>query len=269
MSHKDYGQKGIANDVEYGKGGPRLVVDTGVIKSTQNDGSTLEEFKGATPTSADSFATKEYVDTRAGAPVTGQINGGSPPAVVNGALYICTTTGGAYTEKNLYYGKGGSWVEKVPVEGQSIHVTDALSGGNQEYEADHIYVYDADNTEWDDIGPAAAATKIVKSERLAFDYTDTGANNVGSSLPANAKVRGVKLNVTQIFDGTTPVVKVGDSVDDDRHMTEAENDLETVGVYQTEVAHLYGSSTQVVATVTIGGSPSQGTAELEVEYSIA
>jgi hypothetical protein len=188
--------------------------------------------------------------------------------VVNGALYICTTTGGAYTENYLYYGKAGSWVEKVPVEGQSIHVTDALTGGNVEFAADHVYVWDADNTEWDDIGPAAAATKVVKVERLSFDYTDTGVNAVGSALPANARVRSVKLNVTQLFDGTTPVVKVGDSVDDDRHMTEAENNLAVVGVYQTEVAHTYGSSTQVNATVTIGGTPSQGTAELEIEYSL-
>jgi len=266
MSHKDYGQKGVGNDVELGKGGPRLVVDTGVIKSTQNDGSTLEEFKGATPTGPDSFATKEYVDTRAGAPVTGQIDGGLPPGVVNGALYICTTSGGVYTEKYLYYGKGGSWVEKIPVEGQSIHVTDSLTGGNQEYLADHIYIWDADNTEWDDIGPYD--TKTIKAERVSLAHTDTGSNNVGSALPANAKVRSVKANVTQVFDGTTPVLKVGDAVDDDRHMTEAENDLETVGLYQTEVAHLYGSQTQVTATLTIGGSPSQGTVEIEIEYSL-
>lgn len=266
--HKDYGQKGLSGDVELGKGGPRLVVDTGKIKNTQNDGTTLEEMLGAAPTDPDSFATKEYVDTRSGAPVSGQINGGSPPAVPNGALYICTTTGSAYTEKYLYYGKASQWLEKVPVEGMSIHVTDALSGGNVEFDADHIYVWNADNTEWDDIGPAASATKVIKSERLAFDYTDTGANNIGAALPANAKVRNVKLNVTQTFDGTTPVVKVGDSVDDDRHMTEAENDLTEVGIFETNVAHIYGGSTQVVATVTIGGTPTQGTAELEVEYSI-
>lgn len=269
MAHKDYGQKGVASDVELGKGGPRVIVDTGVPKVTQNDGATLEEFKGAAPTTADSFATKEYVDTRAGAPVTGQIDGGSPPSPSDGVLYICTTAGGSFTEKYLYYRKASAWVEKVPVEGQSIHVTDALTGGNQEYLADHIYVWDADNTEWDDIGPAAAATKTLKSERLSFDYTDTGVNNVGAALPAAAKVHAVKLNVTQLFDGTTPVVKVGDAVDDDRHMTEAENDLTEVGLFQTEVSHLYGSGTQVTATVTIGGVPTQGTAELEVIYSIA
>jgi len=269
MSHKDYGQKGVANDVQFGKGGPRLVVDTGVIKSTQSDGSTLEEFRGAAPTDPDSFATKEYVDTRAGAPVTGQIDGGSPPTPGDGVLYICTTAGGTFTEQYLYYRKGGQWVEKVPVNGQSIHVTQDLLGGNQEYAADHIYIWDGDNTEWDDIGPTAAATKTIKTERLSFDYTDTGVNNIGTALPAGAKVRNVKLNVTQLFDGTTPVVKVGDAADDDRHMTEAENDLTVVALYETNVAWLYGSGTQVTATVTIGGTPTQGTAELEISYSLA
>jgi len=266
VAHKEYGQTGVASEVEFGKGGPKLKDESGKLTAYQNDGATLQEVEGAAPTGPNAFATREYVDTRSGAPVTGQIPGSSPPAVVDGAFYICTETGGAYTEKNLYYGKGGSWIEKVPVEGMTIHVTDALTGYNQEYLADHVYIWDADASTWNDIGPYN--TKTVKTERVTLAFGDTGVNNIGSALPANARVRSVKANVTQTFDGTTPVLKVGDASDDDRHMTEAENDLETVGLYQTEVAHLYGSQTQVTATLTIGGTPTQGAVALEIEYSL-
>ena len=112
MTSKNFGLQGIGADVQLGKGGPRVVVDTGVVKATKADGVTLEELKGAAPTTSDSFATKEYVDTRAGAPVTDQIKTGAE-AVVNGALYICTAAVAgppAFVEKKLYYGKAGAWV---------------------------------------------------------------------------------------------------------------------------------------------------------------
>lgn len=266
MSEKNFGQKGVADDVQLGKAGPRIKVDTGVPEIRKPDDSGYEELRGLAPTDPNSFATKEYVDTRAGAAVTGQIDGGAPPGVADGALYICTTTGGAYTEKYLYYGKDAAWNEKVPYEGQTIHVTDALTGGNQEYLADHIYMWDADNSEWDDMGPYD--TKTVKAERITRVFGATGIVNIGAALPANAVVRSIKANVTALFDGTTPVLKVGDGVDDDRLMTEAENDLTIVGLYQTEVAHKYGSSTQIISTLTIGGSPSVGAVEIEVEYSL-
>lgn len=271
MPFKNYSQKGLADDVQLGKAGPRFVVDTGVVKATKADGTTLEELKGAAPTTSDSFATKEYVDTRAGAPVVGQINGGAPPAVVNGALYICTTTGGAYTEKRLYYGKAAAWVEKIPVEGQSIHVTDALTGGNQEYLADHIYVWDLDNSEWDDVGPYTALTKAMKVERAAVSHDNTEGQEVvvGDALPANAVVLGAVVSVSEVFNGTTPTLKIGEPIPGttDRIMTTAENDLKTVGIYKVETRHLYGAGQQVVATITPNTSTT-GHATVDLIYAL-
>jgi hypothetical protein len=255
MTSKNFGLGGIGADVQLGKGGPRVVVDTGVVKATKADGVTLEELKGAAPTTSDSFKT------------------GAEP-VVAGALYICTAAVAgppAFVEKKLYYGKAGAWVEKDPVEGQTIHVTDALTGGNQTYLADHIYVWDADNSEWDDVGPYIAATKVMKTERGAVSHSNSEGQevNVGDALPANAVVLGAVVAVSEVFDGATPTLKIGEPIGGttDRIMTTAECDLKTVGIYKVDTRHLYGSSQQVVATITPDTS-STGHATVDLIYAL-
>jgi hypothetical protein len=71
----------------------------------------------ADPTTDGDAPNKRYLETTADVRVTGQINGGAPPAVVNGVIYVCTTTGGAYTEKRLYRGESAAWVEYIPTAG--------------------------------------------------------------------------------------------------------------------------------------------------------
>jgi hypothetical protein len=51
-----------------GSAGLKLTDDTGALKITAADGTTLAEAKGATPTTNDSFTTKSYVDGALGAP---------------------------------------------------------------------------------------------------------------------------------------------------------------------------------------------------------
>ena len=78
----------------------------------------------------------------------------------------------------------------------------------------------------------------------------------------------VKVNVTQAFDGTNPQLKIGDAVDDDRLMTANENNLKVVNLYFTENYYYYGASTQVVANLTIGGTPTQGQCDVYIEFAI-
>jgi len=150
----------------------------------------------------------------------------------------------------------------------TVGITDALTGGTDEYTADHVYLWDADNTEWDDIGPGpATASKRIEQRTADLAHTDTTVN-IGAVVPLGAKILRVRVDVTQAFDGTTPTVKVGDGVDDDRLMTDAENDLEAVELFTTEGQYAYGSSTQLVATVATSGA-SQGLANVTVEFANA
>lgn len=269
MTSKNYGQNGIGTVVEFGKGGAKMQNVAGVLESRNNANDAFAVFRAATPVNDNDVATKAWVEKRYGVAVTGQIDGGAPPAAgTPGRIYICTTAGGAYTLNYLYRDNGASWEEIIPYEGQVIGVTDALSGGTVEFLADHSYIWDLDNTEWDDIGQSSSTdAKKVEQRTVDIAHTD-GAVNVGAVVPAGAKVLRARVNVTQVFDGATPTVKIGDAVDDDRLMLEAENDLEATGLYVVDVQYTYGASTQIVATVTTSGA-SQGLANVTVEFANA
>lgn len=269
MATKNYGQTGLAGTVELGKGGSKIKDSSGVVELRNNADSAYAIVRGDHPVGDNDLVTKRYLETRADVQVTGQINGGSPPAVVPGAVYIVTTAGGTYALKELYYGGAAAWEAITVPEGLTVVITDALTGGTDEYEADTIYVWDEDGSTWVKVGPSADVTGVEKNERVTIDYTDVGDNNVGSAVPTNGIVNKVLVNVTQAFNGTTPALKIGDVGDDDRLMAVAEVDLTTVGRYVVDCYHLYGSATQVLANLAIGGTPTAGQCDILMIWSKA
>lgn len=268
MPSHNYGLEGIAEVVELGKDGPKVKANTGVVELRDNADTAYAVARGADPVGDDDLVTKRYLDTRASIAVTGQIDGGSPPAAgTAGRIYVVTTSGGTYSVNELYRDDGSAWVEITRTEGLRITVTDDLSGGTVEFLGDHVYVWDEDASEWDDIGPAPALTRAVRNERITIDYTDSGDNNVGAAVPANAIITGVKVSVTQAFDDNSADLIVGDAVDADRFMRAQDVKLKTVGVYEVSNLYLYGVQTQVIANLTPGTS-TQGQALIYVEYGI-
>lgn len=267
---KNYHLDGIGLNVEIGKRGPRIKGDySGAIDHRNQADDAFVIVRGDHPVGDNDLVTKQYLETRANVIVTGQIDGGSPPAAgTPGRIFICTTAGGAYTLKYLYRDNGTSWDEIVPVEGMIISVTDALTGGTDEYEADHLYLWDADGSTWVDLGPAPVVTSVVRSARLTFDYTDTGANLI-VTVPVNAIVTKVLLNVTQAWDDVLPYVEVGDATDPDRLMESSCSDLMKVGLYVADCFYLYGSSTAINVTLDNNtGIPTQGQATIIVQYDL-
>ena len=268
MTSKNYGQTGVAGNVEFGKEGPRIRDDAaGAAMGVRNqaDDDYIPLRVGA-PVNENDAVSKKYLETRADVRVTGQIDGGSPPAPSTpGRIFICTTAGGSYTLKYLYRDSGTSWEEIIPGEGLTIRVTDDLTGGTDEYIADHIYLWDADNSIWKDMGPNPAESDVIKGHAIEFDYTDTVINLI-RNVPSGARALRVKISVTQIFDGVNPEAEVGDAVDPDRLMPANENNLKRVDVYVSEVLYLYGSATDVNLTLTIGGTPTQGQGVALIEY---
>jgi len=267
MAHKDYSQSGVGSTIELGKGGAKIKNSSGVVENRNNADDDYAVVRGATPVADNDLATKAWVEKRYGIAVTGQIDGGSPPAASSlGRIFICTTAGGAYTLNYLYRDTGAAWEEIVPVEGQVIGVTDALTGGTVEFSADHSYIWDLDNTEWDDLGPSAGTDSGKYDTRtVTLAHTDTGANNIGAAVPLNATVVGVRANVTQAFDGTSQSLIIGDAVDDDRLMLAAENELDEAVLFDAVTEYTYGSSTQLVATLATT-TPSQGQCKITVTF---
>lgn len=265
---KNYGLTGVGTELEFGIDGPKLVKSGNTIETRTNDGTALVELKSATPTTDDSVVTKGYLERTVNVVVTGQIDGGAPPAVVNGAIYICTTTGGTYTQEYLYRGESGVWVEIVPFAGMKIAVTVPLTGGAIEYLGDHVYLWDADASDWLEIGPYVSNTaKVVKSERADLAFNTASPLNIGSPVPANGRPFRVIVNVTQAFNATGPALSIGDSINTSRLMTTGEVNLKKVGIYVADCYYNYASATQIIGTFVQGTGGSAGQAQIEYVYT--
>jgi len=257
MATKNYGLVGLGGNVELSKGGARLKNVAGVIEARNNVDDAYAIVRGDHPTGLNDLVTLQYLKTKGDVIVTGQINGGAPPVAGTPArVFVCTTTGGSYTVKHLYLDDGAAWVDVGPAEGQSMAVTDALTGGAIEFLADHSYLWDSDGSNWNDIGPSTLTeSKHLLQRTVDIAYTDTGVVNIGTAVSANGRVLGIWINVTQVFNGTTPTLIVGDAGDTDRFVATTEVDLKTIGLYKLDVSHLYSVLTQVYATV----APDSGT----------
>jgi hypothetical protein len=344
----------VRDVLQFGSGGPRLgrnYLSTEGLDALNKAGDGFVAMRGASPDTDDGFVTKRYLEVRAGAVVTGQINGGSVAAVVNGAIYICTTAGGVYVLKTLYRGESGAWVAYTPFDGQSIKVTTALSGGTNTYSADHVYLWDATTSAWLDQGSSADLTthagltaahgatgavvgttnsqslgaktldntctvnikdtsltvqaageatsraqllvsgvtagqtriltvqdkditvadeaKKLEVRTVAITFSNTGANNVGAVVPAGAKVLAVLVKVTELFNGTSPTLSVGKAGAVDELQATTDNDLTKTGMNPVWALLTYASATQLIATLSVTGSPSTGACEIAIIFARA
>ena len=59
---KNFGQKGVANDLQLGRRGPRVIVSSGVVQFRNVDNSAYANIEVADPITGDQAATKRYVD---------------------------------------------------------------------------------------------------------------------------------------------------------------------------------------------------------------
>jgi hypothetical protein len=269
MASKNYGLGGVGSSVELGKGGARVKNSSGVVEARNNADNAYAKIRADHPTGMNDVVTLQYLKTKGDVVVTGQIDGGAPPAAgTPGRVYVCTTTGGGYTVNHLYFDNGASWDDVGPAEGQSMAVTDALSGGAVTFLADHAYLWDTDGTVWVDLGPSAGSASKHLVQRTVDIIHTSGAVNVGAEVSANGRVLTISINVTQAFNGTAPTLTVGDAGDADRFATVDESNLKEAGLYRLDVSHLYSVLTQVTATVVPDGS-SAGAANITLTYAEA
>lgn len=264
---KNFGLSGVGSTIQLGKAGPKLKNNSGAIEAKNAADNAFAVFRVGNPVGLDDAVNRRYIETRANVIVTGQINGSSPPAVVSGVTYLCTTTGGTYTAGRLYFGENAVWNEIIPQEGLTISVTDALTGGTLTFAADHRYLFDSDSGNWVDIGPAPAETKLIKAVRTTLAFNSAGTVNIGSALPTNATVSKILVNCTQAFNGVSPTVTFGVAGQVAELGAANESDLTTTGVYVIDCFKTYVSNEQLIATY-VAGISSTGAASIEVHYSI-
>jgi len=278
---KNYRQSGVSNILEFSKGGAKVKNSTGVIEARNNADAAYAVVRGADPVGSNDFVTKQYLLANANVTVIGNIYdvGATTPgstqftsAGQEGYLAICNESVGAFTIDNLYRldtwltdVATSSWTEIVASEGLRFVMSDASSGGTDSYSADHIYIYDADGTEWIDIGPAAAATAISKNLQAALVFGTSTPVAIGTPSIANSVITKVIVDVTTAFDGTAPLLDIGISGTVDLYMDQTEIDLKTIGVYVVDVYKLDAGPTAIIGTYAADSS-SAGAASIMVKY---
>lgn len=263
---KQYGLAGVSGDVELGRGGVRIRSESGVLVARQNNGSTSARVAGADPQTDMDFVTKGYLERKADIIVSGSLNGGSPPAVVNGQVLFCTATGGGFTSGELYRGESGVWTLLPKFAGMKISVTIAGIGS---FQADSLYLWDVEGTSWILIGATPATTAVKRY--LSFDITmatPTGVNAI-SNLPSGAIVTSVLVQVTTVFNGTSPTIAVGFATDTPTAnagaMATDEVDMKTLGLYQAD-ARLVNPSSQNLNINYTKSTSTTGQLNVLVEY---
>lgn len=273
MATKNYLLTGVGSTLELGKGGSFIdnATTAGVVAFVDAVGGTPVEVRAATPdgTNANQIVTVGYLASlNASLIVTGQFDGGALPGVpAAGTVYVCTTAGGAYAIGDLSRSDGTAWNRLAALEGRSIHVTDALAGGTIEFLADHIYLWDADASEWDDIGPASSASSGIITE--AFDFNDqTGvAIDFASTLPAGTSVIKVVVRVTTAFTTASgATIDIGTTGAADEVMDQDYIDLEAAGNYVSEEYLATPTAQQPIFTVSATAAAA-GAGVIELHYA--
>lgn len=103
----------------------------------------------------------------------------------------------------------------------------------------------------------------VGSVSATVDLATAGTVTIGT-IPANATVFEVRVNVTTASDATT-LVDIGDGVETDRYMTDAEIDAEATGLYSADCFVTIGGADET-ANATVATPGTTGSATVIVFY---
>jgi len=179
--------------------GPRVKNNSGVFQSRNSDDTAFVRFQVATPTADDDAVTKLYADTLEKPLIVARQADTSAALPSNTGVrgfVAVTTPGTGAVIGDLLYDDGtaaGTMSILSAIEGRTIAVTDALTGGSIEFDADSIYIWDDDGTSWLKIGDVGSVTGATRVVRFAIG---TATVDSSSTIPANARVTSAWIDVT-------------------------------------------------------------------------
>lgn len=247
-------------------------LSTGELEVRNAANTTYANLRVAAPVGDNDAVTKKYADTLSKPViVTAQFDGNNALPANTGTRHfeVVSTTGPQASIGDLIFDNGtgvGTAEVLTAVEGRTIAVTDALSGGTVTFDPDSIYIWDADGTTWVKIGDVGAVTGALRVIRYAI--TNAATQDSTTQIPANARVLSTKLVITTSYSGgaTISIGQPGNltllqATSDNRPQAASGN------IYEVEEDIAWGGSAAVVRT-TVGGSPAAGAGTVIVSYSV-
>lgn len=261
----------IATIFSFGLGQAQIKSQAGgtILEVRNSDDSAFGILRGAAPVGDNDYVTKKYADTlekplivsrQADCSVAISNNTG-----VRGFVVVTTAGSGAAIGDILYDNGSGSGTMEIlaAVEGRTLAITDTLSGGTISFDADSVYIWDADGTQWIKIGDIGSVTGAVRMIR--FTITNAASQNSVNSIPQNARVRRCWLEITTVYSGGA-TISIGYSGSTSAFMATTDNTPQRLAAYEADQDTQVPTAQPVL--VTVAGAPAAGAGVVIAEFSL-
>lgn len=261
----------IATIFSFGLGAAQIKSQAGgsILEVRNQDDTAFGIMRGDAPVGENDYVTKNYADSlekpiivsrQADCSVALPANTG-----VRGYVVVSTAGSGAAIGDLLFDDGSGAGNMSIltAVEGRTIAVTDTLSGGTVSFDADSIYIWDADGTQWVKIGDIGSVTGAIRMIR--FTISNAAAQNSVNSIPQNARVRRAWLEVTTPYSGGASI-SLGYTGATTAFMGTGDNTPQKAAAYEVDQDTQVPTAQTVL--VTVGGAPAAGAGVVIVEFSL-
>jgi len=259
------------NLFQIGLTGSQVKNSSGVIEIKNAADNAYATLRAASPTADNDVATKKYVDALEGTMIVSRqadCSVARPDNTTTRGAVVVTKAGDGAVVGDVLWDNGLDDSQKMEilaaVEGRTIFVTDALSGGTATFDADSAYVWDADGSTWVKIGDIGSTTGAVREIRYAITNADTQDST--SLIPANARVLYCGVEVTTPYSGGA-TISVGQAGSLALIQATTDNYPQGASTYSVDQDTAWGGSALVVRT-TIAGAPAAGAGVVVVRYTV-
>jgi len=254
----------IESIFQFGLGGPQLKNNSGSLEVKNSDDSAYGTLSIGEPTDDKHAITKKYADSlEKPMIVTAQVDGNTTPTPTSRRHIVVNSNGTAANIGDVWWDDGTSAEKLTAVEGRTIAVTDALSGGTATFDADSIYQWDADGSIWVKIGDIGGLTGAERVIRYTIDNSATQDST--NDIPANNRITSCELEITTQYSGGSSI-EIGSESTDGLIMGTGDNTPQSANTYKVPQDTAWEASDEKVR-VKVAGAPAAGAGVVIVKYT--
>ena len=248
----------------------RLKNNAGVIEARDKDDAAFVILRALSPVEDNDVVTKYYADSLEKPLIVKRQENCSAALPVNTAIrgwVVVTTAGTGAAIGDVLYDDGSDDASDMAivaaVEGRTLAITDALSGGTISFDTDSIYISDEDGSVWVKIGDIGSVTGPVRVVRYAID--NSASQDSTFTIPANARILDCQVEITTAYSAGGTI-----SVGYEGALTEiqatTDNSAQDKATYSKEQDTAWDAAAKVVRT-TVGGAPAAGVGVVIVKFT--
>jgi hypothetical protein len=252
---------------QLGISGPQIKNNSSVLEARNSDDSAYVVLRVATPTADNDAVTKYYADSLEKPMIVKRQADCTAALPANTGVrgwVVVSTAGTGAAIGDVLYDNGTSTGDMVIVaasEGRTIAVTDALTGGTVTFQADTVYVWDADGSAWVEIG--GPGTGAIKEVRYIID--NSAAQDSVAVIPANAIITECTVKITTPYSAGATIT-VGSTSTATMCQATTDNNPLAANLYTVPQDTAWEATASVVRTA-VANTPAAGAGVIIVKYT--